>query len=103
MVVTVQFRSRVQSLNIIVGAFLFMYFVYILYSKNFDRYYVGHCENMAIRLARHNARSVPSTKPYVPWEVVYTENYPTRNLASTREKEIKNKKSRRYIEFLLKK
>jgi len=78
-----------------------MYFVYILYSKNYDRYYVGHCEDMVIRLARHNNKGVPSTKSYVPWELVYSENFVTRSSASAREREIKNKKSRKYIEFLI--
>jgi len=80
-----------------------MYYVYILYSKNFDRYYVGQCEDVMIRLARHNSKGVPSTKPYTPWQLVYTENFETRSLAAAREKEIKNKKSRRYIEFLVNK
>ena len=81
--------------------FHYMYFVYILYSKNYDRYYVGHCENLITRLIRHNNKGVPSTKPYVPWEMVYTENFVSRSSASAREKEIKNKKSRKYIEFLI--
>jgi len=80
-----------------------MYYLYILYSKDFDRYYVGHCEDLNIRLARHNGKGVPSTKPYVPWELVYSERYTTRSQASIREKEIKNKKSRKYIEFLINK
>ena len=84
-----------------VGALLFMYFVYILYSKNYDRYYVGHCENMAIRLTRHNNKGVPSTKSYIPWELVYTENFTSRSSAVARESEIKKKKSRKYIEFLV--
>ena len=83
--------------------FLIMYYLYILYSKDFDRYYVGHCEDLSIRLDRHNCKGVPSTKPYVPWELVYSERYITRSQASVREKEIKNKKSRKYIEFLINK
>ena len=86
--------SRVQSLNLTVGVFLFMYFVYILYSKKFDRYYVGQCEDLTVRLARHNAKRVLSTKPYVPWEVVYSETYATRSHATIIEKEHMKKKSR---------
>ena len=78
-----------------------MYYVYILYSKNYDWYYVGHCEDVGLRLARHNNKGVPSTKPYVPWELVYTENFISASSASAREREIKNKKSRKYIEFLI--
>jgi len=78
-----------------------MYFVYILYSKKYDRYYVGHCEDMVVRLRRHNNKGVPSTKFYVTWELVYTENFISRSSASAREREIKNKKSRKYIDFLI--
>ena len=83
------------------GVFIFMYFVYILYSKTFDRYYVGHCEEMAARLGRHNAGQVTSTKPYKPWEVVYVEQFESRAAAAAREKEIKQKKSRKYISYLI--
>ncbi len=79
----------------------FSLYVLRLYSRNYDRYYVGHCEDLIIRLTRHNNRGVPSTKFYVPWELVYTENFVSRSPASARDKEIKNKKSRKYIEFLI--
>ncbi|MBL7788391.1 MAG: GIY-YIG nuclease family protein [Chitinophagales bacterium] len=44
-----------------------MYFVYILYSSKFDKYYIGQTNNLSDRLTRHNAGSVKSTKPYLPW------------------------------------
>jgi putative endonuclease len=78
-----------------------MYYVYILYSESFDRYYVGHCEEIHARLNRHNSKAVPSTKPYLPWKLVYHEEFSSRSRASARELEIKNKKSRKYIEFLI--
>jgi len=80
-----------------------MYNIYILYSKNFNRYYIGHCEDVSIRLKRHNSKGVPSTKSYIPWELVYMEPFTTRAEAAVREKEIKNKKSRKYIEYLIEK
>ena len=79
----------------------FMYYTYILYSESFNRYYVGHCEDMEPRLLRHNLKKVPSTKAYVPWKLMYTESYSTRSEASSREREIKGKKSRIYIEKLI--
>lgn len=78
-----------------------MYYVYILFSEKFNRYYIGHCEDVSIRLARHNSKMVPSTKAYAPWLLVYTEIFSTRAEASAREKAIKNKKSRKYIEYLI--
>ena len=78
-----------------------MYYVYILHSKQFDRYYVGQCEDLEARVDRHNGKAVPSTKPYVPWELVYFESFGIRSEAVQREREIKGKKSRRYIEYLV--
>jgi putative endonuclease len=80
-----------------------MYYTYILYSASFNRYYVGHCEDLILRLDRHNNKQVPSTKPYVPWIIVYSERYETRHEANTRELYIKRMKSRKYIEQLLNK
>ena len=101
MQVWVQLPSRVPGLNILLGPFYCMYFVYILYSKDFDRYYVGQCENLDARLKRHNNKAVSSTKAYSPWQMIYTETFSTRALAYQRESEIKKKKSRKYIEFLI--
>ncbi|MEP6676652.1 MAG: GIY-YIG nuclease family protein [Ferruginibacter sp.] len=98
--VTVQFRSRVQKR--LCRFFYFKMFVtYILYSKGFDRFYVGSTENIHSRLLRHNNKMIPSTKKYIPWTIIYTEEFKTRAEAFTREQEIKAKKSRKYIEWLI--
>lgn len=78
-----------------------MFYTYILYSPKYDRFYVGHSEDVFARLQRHNNRMVPSTKPYIPWQLAYYEEYVSRGEASSRELEIKNKKSRKYIEYLV--
>ena len=78
-----------------------MFFTYILYSAKYDRFYIGQCEDVAARLLRHNSSGVPSTKSYIPWQLVYYEEYRSRAEASKRELEIKKKKSRKYIEFLV--
>ena len=72
-----------------------MYTVYILYSEQFDRFYVGQTDNITIRLERHNAGTVKSTKAYIPWKIVYTQEFETRSQAVRREHEIKKKKSRK--------
>jgi putative endonuclease len=78
-----------------------MYVTYILYSEGSDRFYVGSTEHIDSRLLRHNNKAVPSTKNYVPWKVVYTEEFKTRAEAVNREKEIKAKKSKTYIKWLV--
>ncbi|MEL6670556.1 MAG: GIY-YIG nuclease family protein [Bacteroidota bacterium] len=78
------------------------YYLYILYSAKIDRYYVGSTSNLSDRLHRHNTGRSKYTKRGIPWEVVYTESFPDRPAAVRREREIKKKKSRVYVEGLLK-
>lgn len=77
------------------------YWIYILYSSKLDKYYVGHTGNLGDRLKRHNAGRSKSTKSGAPWELVYQEMFETKSEAYNREIEIKNKKSRKYIEALI--
>jgi putative endonuclease len=51
-------------------------------------------------MSRHKGRR-KYTKNADDWQVKYTESFSTRSKAMTREREIKKKKSRRYIEFLI--
>ena len=78
------------------------YIVYILYSEKCDKYYVGQSEDLQKRLYEHNNnKGGKFSKSYSPWKLVYHENYVSRIEAIAREKEIKNKKSRKYIELLI--
>ncbi|THV61376.1 GIY-YIG nuclease family protein [Flagellimonas alvinocaridis] len=77
------------------------YFVYIIYSESVDRYYIGHCQDLEDRISRHNGGRSKYTKIALDWEVKYTESFSTRGDAMIREREIKKKKSRKYIEFLI--
>ena len=72
---------------------------YILYSKIKDKFYVGHTNDLENRLNQHNTRNNLGTND---WCVVYKEVFNNRSDAMKREKEIKDKKSRKYIEWLIK-
>ena len=79
-----------------------MYLLYILYSKTLGRYYVGHCEApLEERLRRHLSNHKGFTGKTKDWEVVYTESFGSKAEAYSREREIKSKKSRKYIEWLI--
>ncbi len=80
-----------------------MFYIYIIYSEKIDRYYVGQTENVEERLISHSAGISPYTSISDDWKLVYTESFESRNEAILREKEIKKKKSRKYIEWLFKK
>lgn len=77
------------------------YFVYILYSKSADRYYIGSTKDLDDRLKRHNTGRSKYTKRGIPWDLTYKEEYPTRSDALKRERELKNWKSRIQIERLV--
>ena len=77
------------------------YYVYILKSEQFCRYYIGTTHDLKLRLERHNSGRTVSTKRYVPWEIKYVEEYEDKRDALRREREIKRRKSRVYIERLI--
>ena len=64
---------------------------------------MGYCQDLQERVEKHNMGSTPSTKPYIPWDIVYHEEHNTKREAIIREQEIKKKKSRKYIENLINK
>jgi len=77
------------------------HFVYILESEKDGSYYVGQTQNLLERLERHNQGRSKATKSKRPWRLVYSEEYPDRSAAVARENSIKRKKSRDYIDFLV--
>ncbi|MBZ9627431.1 GIY-YIG nuclease family protein [Psychroflexus sp. CAK57W] len=73
-----------------------MFYVYVLYSFKFDRYYVGMTERLKERLSEHNQGNTKSTKAFVPWIIVHQEVFETRLLARSREKYLKSAAGRRW-------
>jgi putative endonuclease len=73
-----------------------MFYVYILYSKEFDKYYIGQTDDIVKRLKRHNCGMVMSTKAYLPWEFKYIEEFASRSEAMKREKFLKKQKSKEF-------
>lgn len=73
-----------------------MYFVYVLYSVDFDRSYVGISQNVEKRLFQHNNGLNQSTKAFVPWIVVHKEDCVTIQEARNREKYLKSAAGRRW-------
>ena len=78
-----------------------MYYTYILYSKNIDRYYIGMSENPERRLLFHLSGISKYTSRASDWSIVYLESFQTKAEAMEREKQIKRWKSRKKIEELI--
>jgi len=80
-----------------------MAWVYFLYSKKIDKYYVGACTDLDRRLYEHNLGHSKFTSTGTPWELVYKEEWEDLVLAKQRELKIKKMKSGIYIEELIRK
>jgi putative endonuclease len=77
------------------------FFVYILQSMKDFSFYIGQCDDLDRRMSKHFDGLSKYTASKGPWRLVYFEMISSRGEALKREKEIKSKKSRRYIEVLI--
>jgi putative endonuclease len=75
-----------------------MHFVYIIYSKRIDGFYVGETPGVSERLNFHNdpEKNTNSTKKGIPWELYWQLEVEDRKLARKIEGHIKRMKSRKY-------
>ncbi|MEX0877465.1 MAG: GIY-YIG nuclease family protein, partial [Candidatus Spechtbacterales bacterium] len=90
------FLSEARSLKMS-GPLSIMFFTYILKSTKADKTYVGFCNNIEVRLQKHNSGQVESTKCFMPWEIIYLEKYQTGREAKYREKYWKSGAGRRKL------
>ena len=72
--------------------------MYVLENPD-GRFYIGHTEDLAARVQRHNTPSDPGayTRKNGPWRLVWSEAHPDRKSAMRREHQIKAMKSARWI------
>ncbi len=79
-----------------------MFSVYALYSKAFNKIYIGFSSDVEKRLASHNdERNTGWTSKYQPWKLVYTEACQTKTEALARERQLKSSRGRDFIRRLL--
>ena len=79
-----------------------MFYIYILHSKKFNKYYTGITEQIDRRLKEHNQGQVKSTKPYLSWRLIYYEACLNKNDALRREKYLKTTQGQRLLKRRLK-
>jgi putative endonuclease len=79
-----------------------MYCVYILYSKKFDRFYIGHTNSIDRRLVEHNGGLNTSTKPFLPWTLIGTIEKEDKASAYQLEMKLKNLSKERKLAFISK-
>jgi putative endonuclease len=79
------------------------FYVYILQSLKDHSYYVGQCEDLDKRVSKHFDGMSKYSASKRPLRLRYFEVFSTRAEAIRREKDIKRKKSRIYINSLINK
>jgi putative endonuclease len=79
-----------------------MFIVYALYSKNYDKIYIGFSSNLEARLRLHNEIATKGfTVKYRPWVIIYSEEHTTKTEAMVREKQLKTAQGRKFIRALI--
>ncbi|MBS1512619.1 MAG: GIY-YIG nuclease family protein [Bacteroidetes bacterium] len=80
-----------------------MFTVYILFSEQINRYYIGFTgESAQHRLQKHLANHTGFTSKANDWKIVYTEIFNDKLQAMQRERQLKAWKNRVKIEELIK-
>ena len=79
-----------------------MFYTYILFSQDFNRFYIGQCNDFDKRLDFHNSENVKSTKPYRPWVMLGHIEKNSRSEADILERKLKNLNSEDLRKFILK-
>ncbi|MFO8129200.1 MAG: GIY-YIG nuclease family protein [Bacteroidales bacterium] len=59
-----------------------MFVTYVLYSRKFDKIYIGYTSNLIARFKSHNELGKGWTKRYRPWEVISVEFFGSKKQAS---------------------
>jgi putative endonuclease len=71
-----------------------MFYVYALKSVKTGRRYVGSCENVDERVRRHNTGHSKTTRHGIPWTVLLSESFLTREEAVRKERYYKTGRGR---------
>jgi putative endonuclease len=80
-----------------------MYFIYIIYSKKLDRFYVGTTDDVEKRLDEHNSGfyNEAFTVKGIPWELSLSFECESSRKAYELEKFLKRMKSRVFLEKVI--
>ncbi len=74
-----------------------IYFTYVLYSPDYDKIYIGYSSDLNKRVYFHNQGIKGWTARYMPWELIYHEEFSSKSEAMKREKQLKSYRGRKFI------
>lgn len=74
-----------------------MIFVYAISSLAKNFIYVGQTDHMIRRFHEHNNGLEKTTRPYLPFEIIYSKEFLNRKEARIQEKYLKTGKGKRFL------
>jgi putative endonuclease len=77
-----------------------MFYVYAIKSLSRNYIYVGLTNNLDRRVKQHNLGQNKTTKPYVPFKLIYKHSFLTRVGARQKEKELKSGYGKEFLKTL---
>jgi len=80
-----------------------MFYIYVLESVKNKKLYFGYTSDLKKRLKEHNSGKNFSTKPYIPWNLIYYEACIEEEDAIRREKYLKTTQGKKMFKLRLKK
>jgi putative endonuclease len=78
-----------------------MGWVYILKSEKNGRFYIGSASDLTKRLSEHNRGQMRSSKPFLPYQLVFKQQFASYALAKKAEYRLKSYKRRDFIEKII--
>ena len=80
-----------------------MFTVYVLYSKGYEKIYIGFTSDLEQRMRSHNELGKKGwTNKFRPWQLIYKELFDLKSDAMKREKELKTATGRNFIWSIIK-
>lgn len=79
-----------------------MFYIYVLESLKNGNLYTGYTKDLKKRLEEHNRSLNCSTKPYIPWNIIYYEACLNEKDAKRREGYLKKTQGQRMLKRRLK-
>ena len=75
-----------------------MHFVYIIYSNDLNKFYVGETSDIEVRIERHGKDKSKFTGKAKDWKLIWSVKLINRTEALKLEKKIKNRGIKRFLE-----
>jgi len=78
-----------------------MYYTYVLFSKDENKFYIGYTINLERRIDEHKSGSVHTTYRFTEPRLIFYEAFVSQNDAERRERYFKTTKGRKALRLML--